>query len=228
MWVKICANTSFDDALLAAKSGASAIGFVFAPSPRQVTPSQARTFSQGLPEEIERIGVFQTQNAQEVILAVETASLTGVQLHGNLDLQLIQTLQRRFADRISLIQTLHWSDRSGALSPFESLREQLGLVRRERSISRVLIDSQVGSVRGGSGVPFDWSSAAALREELGDVKLIIAGGLRPENVQDAIRILSPWGVDVASGVELSPGRKDPEKVTAFIKKASLRPYHERR
>ncbi len=226
MWIKICANTNLNDALLAAELGASAVGFVFAPSPRQITPAEVRSFGQELPEVVERIGVFQTQVAQDIIRTVETANLTGIQLHGNFDIGLIQTLGQSLADRISITQTLHWSDLPGNLSPLELLREQLRAVRREPWVSRILVDSQIGTARGGTGVPYDWNSASALRGDLGHLKLIVAGGLRPENVGDAIRILSPWGVDVASGVERSPGEKNSEKVAAFIRNASVTPCQE--
>lgn len=226
MWIKICANTNLEDTLLAAAAGANAVGFVFAPSPRQITPALVRSISHKLPEIVERIGVFQTQVADDVIQTVESANLTGVQLHGNFDIRLIQKLGRSLTDRISITQTLHWNDVPGSLSPLELLKEQLRAIRREPWVSRVLVDSQTGTAKGGTGVTYDWTSAKGIREDLGHLKLIVAGGLCPENVGDAIRILTPWGVDVASGVERAPGQKNSEKVAAFIRNASAIPCRE--
>lgn len=221
MWIKICANTNADDTLLAAKLGANAVGFVFAASPRQVTPAQARAIGSELPPTIERIGVFQTSEPDQIIQAVHDADLTGAQLHGIVDLNLIRRLRQAFASRITLIQTLHWDMEPAIATPWASIRDQLRQIRQEPAIDRILIDSRIGSLTGGTGVPFDWAAAnAALKEELGAVKLIVAGGLRPENVARAIESLHPWGVDVASGVEISAGQKDPKKLEAFIKKAS--------
>jgi len=222
MWIKICANTNLEDARLAADLGAHAVGFVFAPSVRRVTPAQAGAITRQLPQAVERIGVFDTQNAGEIARAVDEGGLTGAQLHSSLNLDLIRRLQNASARRITLIQAIHWNTTSNAESPGESLRSQLRAIHKETGIERVLIDSQVGSATGGTGITFDWKAAAAiLKAELGDLKLIVAGGLRSENVADMIQRLKPWGVDVATGVEVSPGNKDPQKLEAFISKASL-------
>lgn len=220
MWIKICANTNLDDARLAADLGAQAVGFVFAPSPRQVTPAQAAAITRHLPG-VERIGVFVTQSAEEIAQAVQEAGLTGVQLHSRLNRDLVRRLRAIFAGRITLTQVVHWDATPDAPPPGAFLREQLLAIRDEPGIERVLIDSQLGAATGGTGMNFDWNAAAdILKTELGDLKLIIAGGLRPANIAEAIQRLQPWGVDVASGVEASPGKKDPEKLEAFITKAS--------
>lgn len=222
MWIKICANTNLEDVRLAANLGAQAVGFVFAPSARRVTPAQAGAITRELPVQVERIGVFNTQDAGEIIHAVEEGGLTGVQLHGAFNPDLVRGLQGVFAGRVTLIQTIHWKVTPGATSPAEVLRSQLRAIHGEPGIRRLLIDSQVGSATGGTGIAFDWESAAEVfRVELGDLQLIVAGGLRPANIAEVIRKLEPWGVDVATGVEASPGKKDPEKLEAFIVKASL-------
>ena len=221
MWIKICANTSLEDARLAADLGAHAVGFVFARSPRHVSPAQVSAISPHLPSHVERIGVFDSNCPGEIIPASDEAALTAVQLHGTLDLELIQTLRRELDPSIALIQALHWDTSPGAPSPAESLRRQLRQIRTETAIERVLIDSNAGAVSGGTGTPFNWNAAiGVLREELGELHLIVAGGLRPDNVEEAIWKLCPWGVDVATGVEASPGKKDPQKLEAFIRKAS--------
>ena len=222
MWIKVCANTSLEDALLAAGLGADAVGFVFAQSSRRLTPAQAAAITPHLPDAVERIGVFDTQDASEIVATVAHARLTGVQLHGSLDLRLVRYLHQALGKGITLIQTLHWNITPGAPSSAEAVSEQLRSIRQQTSIERIMVDSRVGGASGGTGIPFNWNDAAeVLSAELGDLHLIVAGGLRPENVQHAIHSLSPWGVDVATGVEASPGKKDPEKLKAFLRKASL-------
>ncbi len=221
MWIKICANTNVEDALLAAKLGADALGFVFASSSRRVTPEQAGSITEQLPTDVERIGVFDTHDAEEIVRTAEQARLTGVQLHGGFDSGLIRRLADAFGSSIQITQTLHWDTAGAAPTTADALRVALRELRQEQAVERVLIDSRVGSATGGTGVPFDWKRAAqVLREELGSLRLIVAGGLNPENVAEAIRSLEPWGVDVASGVERAPGKKDPKKLEAFFTKAS--------
>ena len=220
MWTKICANTSLLDAQLAADLGADALGFIFARSSRRITPAQAAAITPHLPARIERIGVFDSQDASEILAVVEIASLTGVQLHGALDLKLIRHLHLALGSRVTLIQAIHWETDPHAPSPAQSVREQLRKIRAEALLQRVLIDSRVAGATGGTGVAFNWPAASELLQaELGALDLIVAGGLRPDNVTEAIHSLAPFGVDVASGVESSPGIKDPEKLKAFLRKA---------
>lgn len=221
MWIKICANTNLEDALLAADRGANAVGFVFARSSRQITPEQAGEIASELPESVERIGVFDTHDAGEIARAVEQAELTGIQLHGALDVRLAHDLAERFGSSITVIQALPWETTGGSPAPADQMRTQLRVVARETAMSRVLVDSKVRGATGGTGVVFDWQAAAeVLREELGRLQLIVAGGLTPDNVEEAIGRLRPWGVDVATGVEASPGKKDAKKLEAFLEKAS--------
>ena len=227
MWIKICANTNLEDARLAADLGADALGFVFAPSPRQVTPAQVRAIAAGLPPAIERIGIFQTGDAGEIRETFQAAALTGIQLHGGFDLGLVRGLRDDLGDDVPITPVLHWDTSalgSGeTLRSGERLRTELRQLREAPGIDRVMIDSKVGQATGGTGITFDWDAAAdLLAAELGHLKLIIAGGLNPSNVNLAIERLRPWGVDVASGVESFPGSKDPKKLEAFLRKASLR------
>jgi phosphoribosylanthranilate isomerase len=219
MWIKICANTNLEDAQLAADLGADAVGFVFAPSSRQVTAEQVAHITQHLPEGIECVGVFPALPAAEIAAAAQESGLTAVQLHGGVSHELIRQLDEIFSGQVSLIQTVHWdidSPNTGA----ETVAQHLKEIAAEGIVGRVLIDSKVGAATGGTGVSFDWNAArTTLAEAAKGLKLIVAGGLRPDNVAEAIHHLNPWGVDVASGVEEAPGRKSPEKLAAFLRAA---------
>jgi phosphoribosylanthranilate isomerase len=220
MWIKICGNTNLDDAQLAAELGADAIGFVFAPGPRQVTAADVAHITPHLPEGVECVGVFPALEAQQIASIAQECGLTAVQLHGGVNLELLRQLDEIFNGQVKLIQTVHWqADGDGANATV--VAEQLRQIDADGLASRVLVDAKVGaSLGGGTGVAFDWDAARATLSEAGaGLKLIVAGGLRADNVADAIRRLKPWGVDVASGVEQSPGRKDPEKLAAFIRAA---------
>jgi len=219
MWIKICANTSLEDAQLAAALGADAVGFVFAPSKRRVTAEQVARITPHLPAAVERIGVFDSLDAEEIAATVRAASLDGIQLHGAVDHALVRRLRNLLGGEVGIIQTMHWQvDADGASA--EAVGRQLDEIAREGTVGRVLIDSKVGSATGGTGVSFDWEKArATLAAHAGGLRFIVAGGLRPENVAEAIARLEPWGVDVASGVEGVPGRKAPERLAAFIRNA---------
>jgi phosphoribosylanthranilate isomerase len=219
MWVKICGNTNLEDASLAAKLGADAVGFVFAPSKRQVTVAQVAAITPHLPEGVERVGVFDSQDEKGIARTASDAGLTAVQLHGGLNERLLNRLAERFAGSVRIIQTLHWT--VGACeSSAAQLRGQIEGVASLGIADRVLIDSKVGPAHGGTGVAYDWTSARGVFASApGGLHLIVAGGLKANNVALAIAQLEPWGVDVSSGVEASPGKKDPVQVDRFIKNA---------
>jgi len=219
MWIKICANTNLEDAQLAAELGADAVGFVFAPSARQVTVADVSHITPHLPEGVECVGVFPALPAQEIATAAQEAGLNTVQLHGGVSVELIRQLDEIFNGQVRLIQTVHW-DVDGDGASAASVARQLREIAADGIVNRVLIDSKVGVATGGTGVSFDWKAArSALAEAANGLKLIVAGGLNQDNVAEAIQGMAPWGVDVASGVEQSPGRKDPEKLSAFIRAA---------
>jgi phosphoribosylanthranilate isomerase len=219
MWIKICANTNLDDAQLAAQLGADAVGFVFAPSPRQVTAAEVARITPHLPEGLECVGVFPALEAQQIAGIAQECGLTTVQLHGGLSLELVRQLDEIFNGQVKLIQTVHWQVDADAASVAD-VAQQLRQIDADGLVARVLIDAKVGPDLGGTGVSFDWNAArATLAHARTGLKLIVAGGLRHDNVAAAIRKLDPWGVDVASGVEQSPGRKSPEKLAAFIRAA---------
>jgi phosphoribosylanthranilate isomerase len=219
MWIKICANTNLADAQLAAGLGADAVGFVFAPSKRQVTPEQVAHITPHLPPHIERVGVFPALPAEEIAQQAQQSGLTAVQLHGGVDLALLQRLHDLLQGRINIIQTVHWQvDAKGTSAA--TVSQQLKEIAKQGIAHRILIDSKMGNAGGGTGIPFDWCAARAVFTAAGKgLELIVAGGLRPGNVAEAIHGLAPWGVDVTSGIEATPGRKSPEKLAAFIKAA---------
>src|ERR1700722_18734985 len=221
MWIKICANTNLADAQLAAALGADALGFVFAPSKRQVTVEQVVAITPHLPSSIETIAVVQSRDAREIVDIVRATGVSGVQLHGGLDLPLVRALRSSLGASISITQTLHWAIAKGGEGDENAnaalVTAQLQQIAAEPAIARVLLDAKVCNAGGGTGRSFDWNAArqalSAASEAAGkSIDLIVAGGLRPGNVTEAIRALRPWGVDVASGVEAAPGRKDPMRL----------------
>jgi phosphoribosylanthranilate isomerase len=219
MWVKICGNTNVEDAALAAELGADAVGFVFAASKRQVTPTQVAAITPHLPDAVERVGVFDSHDADEIATVALEAGLNAVQLHGGFDEELLKRLGGKLARGVRVIQALHWSV-DDATSQAASLGGQIERIAALGVADRVLIDTRVGPASGGTGVAFDWAEAqATFASAPGNLRLIVAGGLTPENVPIAIAQLAPWGVDVVSGVEASPGRKDPARLAKFIENA---------
>jgi phosphoribosylanthranilate isomerase len=228
MWTKICANTNFEDALLATKLGADAVGFVFAPSKRQVTPEEVAAITRDLPKGVERVGVFYTDDAVDVCHAVSVAGLTAVQLHGPFRPAVVRELAEDCSG-LKIIQTMAYElepvDRADSDARFEAA---LRLVFADGRIWAVLLDAAKSGVSGGLGVSFDWQHVAKIVKRTqaafgaASPHVILAGGLNAENLEEAIAILEPWGVDVASGVEAKPGTKSPEKLAAFLKAAKSR------
>jgi phosphoribosylanthranilate isomerase len=222
-WIKICGTTSFDDATSAIRAGADALGFIFYPaSPRYIEPQAARLIVARLPEKIEKVGVFVDQTSDAVLATAAKVGLTSVQLPVNDDPflaeQLAQGCHPRFDDlwprdrpRLKILAAV-------------SMRTDLetGLARAKEWNAELvwafLLDSASLTQHGGTGIAFDWKASSSAADEIrGLGKIVVAGGLTPSNVGQAMRILRPWGVDVVSGVEAQPGKKDPEKVQAFVR-----------
>ncbi len=196
MFVKICGITSEDDALLAVALGADALGFVFAPSPRQVTASRVYDITRRLPPEILTVGVFRDELPDRVIDITQRAGLKAAQLHGRESRNQVEQVNKY----------VHWVIKSVEAGSAAAMNaDNLGT-------DMVLVDAS----EPGSGKLFDWSLLADMPEV---PRLMLAGGLNPDNVGLAIETVRPWGVDVSSGVEAEPGRKDPIKLRAFIKNA---------
>lgn len=206
MWIKICGNTNLVDAKLAVEAGADALGFVFAESPRRVDSSQVSQITPHLPHAVEKIGVFVDASFEEIVRTAEESGLTGVQLHLNHDRLLPSRLRDHFDPALRILLVVHYAPDFG---------KQLDVLRENRFVDAVLIDSRTAKAVGGTGTTFDWRDASRSFHD-SHLRLVAAGGLRPENVGEAVRALRPWGVDVVSGVESVPGRKDPDRVRAFI------------
>ncbi len=192
-FVKICGVTSEEDALLAVGLGASAIGFVFAPSPRQVAAARVADIVKRLPQDTITIGVFRDESPQRVVELVTHTGLTGAQLHGSETPSSTQYVRERVGFVVKAFP---------AGSPRLADAAEFGA-------DLVLVDAPSP----GSGRLVDF----AVLEGLADAsRLVLAGGLTPENVTEAIHRVQPFGVDVSTGVESEPGVKDPRKVAAFI------------
>ena len=211
-WVKICGTTNLEDARAAVEAGADALGFVLAESPRRIAPEAAAKIVSQLPPHVEKVGVFVSHPAATIREIVEQAGLTAVQLHGD------------EKDLAQAEELLPWADARGlriivAVSGLEGAGTGIKRPRADAHYrTALLVDSMTPSLRGGSGLTWDWKQLAPFLDAIrGAVDVIVAGGLKAENVQEAIRVLHPWGVDVVSGVERQPGKKDHDKVRAFVR-----------
>ncbi|MEQ8841340.1 MAG: phosphoribosylanthranilate isomerase [Acidimicrobiales bacterium] len=199
MFVKICGITTEDDGLLAVALGADALGFVFAPSSRQVAVDRARDIVRRLPPEILTVGVFRDDLPDRVVDIVQRAGLGAAQLHGHETAE--QTRQVRA--RIPLV-----------IKGFPAGHPGLSHIP-DYGADVILVEGETP----GSGEVFDWRLAEDAPRA--GHRVLLAGGLHPGNVADGIRQVRPWGVDVSSGVEREPGRKDPVKLREFIDAARV-------
>ena len=200
VFVKICGTTSEEDALLAVAMGADALGFIFAPSTRQVRPGLVADIVKRLPPEILTVGVFRDESAERVAEIVNSTGLVGAQLSG----AEAPSMVKKVAEKVRFV--------------IKGFPAGASAVRDARSYGAdcVLIDAP----HPGSGQLFDWSLTG---EVPAGVRLMLAGGLRPDNVAAAITAVQPWAVDVATGVEAAPGRKDAVKLREFIATAKATP-----
>jgi phosphoribosylanthranilate isomerase len=196
--IKICGIKTLEDALAAIEAGADLIGFNFYPkSPRYIDVGQCRDIMSVLQkyEHVAYVGVFVNASVEEIRATMDTCGLGLVQLHGDESVEVLKQLDGK------------------AFKAFRGIPENVdGFARNEAPA--FLVDASVKGVYGGSGVTADWNGAAELAEKY---PLLLAGGLTPENVAEAVGRVKPWGVDVASGVESAPGKKDAGKMVEFVK-----------
>jgi len=209
--VKICGISTVDDARLAARAGAGAIGLNFyAKSPRYVEPERARSIVEALPANVVKVGLFVNASHREVCRRFDELSLDLVQLHGDEPPEWLGLLGDRPVMRAFRL------GREG----LEPVADYLDRCRRLGCLPRlVLIDSRAEGVYGGTGRVTDWTVAARYPIHDWHPPLVLAGGLAPDNVAEAIRAVRPTAVDTASGVESSPGRKAKELVERFVEAA---------
>ncbi len=196
MFVKICGITNESDALMASAMGADAVGFVFAPSTRRIQPTLARDIARRLTPEVLTVGVFRDETPQRVVEVVNTAGLRAAQLHGFESVAEVEWVRERVPFVIKAFTVGH------------PLLDSVG----DYQVDAVLLDAS----NPGSGEVFDWSLVEGLSRT---TRLILAGGLRVDNVSSAIERVDPWGVDVSTGVESSPGHKDVRLVRRFVNTA---------
>jgi|SRR5579864_328480 len=224
-WIKICGITNLDDALAAVDAGADALGFVFyEKSPRRVNARQVREIGKQIPNGIEKIGVFVMASEVEMELVTNEAQLTGWQLHKRVNGKPLEDAMH-VGGFFGLSKSKLQAGKNVYVSlPAELLIDEKGFrgfawsKGANQQISALFVDSGHGDLPGGTGHPFDWKRLQYAIQCLNmNFNVVAAGGLTPDNVSEAMSILRPWGVDVSSGVEAKPGKKDHERIRAFIK-----------
>lgn len=195
-WIKICGITNLEDASKACSLGVDALGFIFAPSPRKISPVAARQIILHLPSSIQKVGVFVDEKMEEVKRIFDFCGLNTVQLHGR------ETPEYCREIALPVIKAIRVKD-AGSLERID-----------QYPFASILLDTWAADRAGGTGKTFPWEIA----REIGSKRsFILSGGLNPANVGEAIRQLHPAGVDVGSGVEKRPGLKDLFKMTQFVK-----------
>jgi phosphoribosylanthranilate isomerase len=194
--VKICGITSVEDALAAVDAGADALGFVFAPSPRQITPEAAAAILRELPPFITTVGLVVDQDPTPILAA---CPLDVIQFHGSESPAVVAALAQRAIKAFRL--------RNSA---------DLPALADYRAASALLLDAYVPGIAGGTGHRFPWQLAVEAQQYRNGRPIIVAGGLTPENVAECVAVTQPYGVDVSTGVEASPGRKDAARLRDFV------------
>jgi phosphoribosylanthranilate isomerase len=201
-FIKICGITNLDDAQAAIDAGADALGFNFyKPSPRYINPENAREIIEQLPDSILNVGVFVNEDTESLMNIAQQAGITAVQLHGDES----PDYCRELAEGYEVIKVLAVSD---------SFNIQMV---QAYQVQAIMLDTSDKTLRGGTGRAFDWSVASRANELV--PKLFLAGGLSPENIEEAIERVRPYAVDACSALEDSPGKKNGERLRAFVVKA---------
>jgi phosphoribosylanthranilate isomerase len=207
--IKICGVTNIADARAAADAGADAIGLnFFSESRRCVDVESARQIAATIPAGVTKVGVFVNHDANDVIRTVERVGLDAVQLHGDEPPEYLSRIPRN----VPILRAFHC--RSEGLAPLVGYLDNCR--RLGRLPDAVLVDADAGADFGGKGQLADWALISRDRAALSHLPLILAGGLDPQNVAGAIASLHPDAVDVASGVESAPGRKDHDRIVDFV------------
>jgi phosphoribosylanthranilate isomerase len=193
--VKICGITRLDDARLACELGADAIGFIFyEKSPRYITLEGAAAISEQAPEHVARVGVFVNTPRNDILTYIEHVKLDAVQFHGNYDVSDIEQFEPKHVIAVARVS-----------ETFQTTE----LKKFQGRAAAILLDTHKKGLYGGTGEMFDWQAAI---EAKAYGRIILAGGLNPDNVRQAVEMVSPYALDVSSGVEAQPGKKDHEKL----------------
>lgn len=196
--VKICGITNLSDALAAVEAGADILGFNFyEPSPRYISPEEARQIIGQLPDRVISVGVFVNETLPQIRTIANTAKITTLQLHGDESPAFCNELRDH-----NIIKAFRVGNN---FDPQQTL---------EFEVKSIMLDTSHPELRGGTGIVFDWSIAVGVRD-LGR-ELFLAGGLSPENVAGAIKTVTPFAVDACSSLEVQPGKKDPRRVAEFV------------
>ena len=196
--VKVCGITNSGDARVAVDAGADAIGLVFAESPRRVSVEEARRIVAALPENVPKVGVFVDAEPEEVLRIAREVGLDVAQLHGE---ETPETVTAVRDGGVKVMKALRMRDAT-SLEAFDGYEADL-----------FLLDAYSEKARGGTGERFDWGMAKSIR---GRDNIVVAGGLGPENVREAVELFEPYGVDASSSLEDEPGKKNDERVRRFV------------
>jgi phosphoribosylanthranilate isomerase len=198
--VKICGITNWPDARRACDAGADFLGFNFYPrSPRYIAPGKARGIVRRLPERVAAVGVFVNENEASVLQTAREVGLGYIQLHGDESPAAVARLGRS----LPVVKAVRVGKSFGGAQ-----------LRRFKNASAILLDGFDGKLRGGTGKTFNWSRVRGAKNR---PRIFLAGGITPENVRDAISIVRPYAIDVCSGTEKSPGKKDAAKIKALMR-----------
>ncbi|MDY6861408.1 MAG: phosphoribosylanthranilate isomerase [Thermodesulfobacteriota bacterium] len=206
--IKICGITSINDAICASECGADALGFVFYPkSPRHIDIKKAASIMKELPPFINRAGLFVNPFNEEIFKVLDSCDIDIIQLHGNESPEFCEGLPKR------VIKAIRIKDAS-----------TLNLISKYNNCSGILLDTFSSYSYGGTGKTFSWDMAKEVSKKR---SIILAGGLNEKNIKNAIIEVKPYGVDISSGVESSPGRKDYKKIKNFITIVRMTDYEDR-
>ena len=198
--VKICGITNYDDASFAVKLGADALGFIFASSPRKISPEEAREIIRKIPPFVKSVGVFVNEKPETIEEIIEYCGIDIVQLHGDESPELCERYMPR------TIKVLRVKD--------ESILDQIPLYRDK--VKAFLLDTYSEKKAGGTGKIFDWDIANKIKDY--NIPIILSGGLNPSNIEEALQKVNPYAVDVVSGTEQSPGKKSYMLMKEFFEK----------
>ncbi len=204
--IKICGITNIEDARFAVSFGADALGFNFyEKSPRYILPQDAKAIAETLQDEVLKVGVFVNIEESTIGECVDLIGLDAVQLHGDEDAEFVTHLRAVTDAKVIKAFRVDVNFQASSIADFQ--------------VDAILLDAYSSDGYGGTGMTFDWKTAEEVKALT--PQLYLAGGLTPENVSEAIKLVRPYAVDVASGVESSPGRKNPRLMEAFIRNAKI-------